>query len=876
MATPEKQKSGGCKINNLNFITMKKSFLALCLMLCLSFVNAQEEYIINFNDYKTGTQCLNGQDNWLTHYQTAGTSADFDVDYTGDGLLSPDESVAVFYPYGGAGIGRTATRKASENFGFNFKNGGIIDLEFDMLSCWWGAYVGVGFDADGDGHILQGMTEGDGGIYLRVAGSGNENHPNILLPNGKNVSIANYQQTNWARYKMSFDFSAFDGAGSLTVFVKDFDGTNWSEWTQLAEATELNMGLTPGSGDMRDYQVWDGIFMHSQGATGAFDNLLVRQMPPGNVQYINLPDIPKQLTINPPYTLNATTTSGLPVSFELISGPATIEGNVLTLTGETGTVTLKASQEGDDNWLPAPDVIKIFEVIDHTQYETDITIRRPYDSTNVYLPELKPIILNASLQIEHADALHFEEVTATINGEEVTLTTDFPDDANNGYFYAYWTPSEYGEHNMTVSVKTSGGNVTEKTSKFIITNEYDNIDVVTFDGDLQCTPSVHSAKGNYVIPTHVGAFNKINAHYDHNCINGKCDPYDRVGGVKVRNYRGEWMELFRYTTPFGVECEDNLDVTDYSSILQGLVEFELYFESWDGTGYMPTLTLNMTKGEPKFDYIDVNEIWFNTYSFGDYANRQPVPTIEYIFEENTEEAKLKLTTTGHNWSSGASNTWNTGNAAEFYEATHNIHINGKKAYDQHLWRTCNPNPAGCQPQNGTWEYYRSGWCPGSIAMVWDFDLTEYLTGDSTELVYEFDPTYLDECHPNHPNCKDGFTCVKCDAPDNPVMRVSGKVVSYSNNIAVLDGGVDIVPVGEYAAINYDVNIFPNPANTTLNFSSDYENGKLSVLIINAQGQEVRRFAFEGSRSIDVSDLTSGIYFVKILGGTMQTKKIIIK
>ena len=728
MAIQEKLKSGGCKINNtIRFIYMKKLFLTLSLVLCLVAVKAQDEYIINFNDYTTGTQCLNGQDNWQTHYQTAGSSQDFDVDYTGDGLLSPDESVAIFYPYGGAGVGRTATRKASENFGFNFKNGGIIDLEFDILPCWWGDYVGVGYDANGDGHILQGMTEGDGGVYLRIAGSGNENHPNIVLPNGNDIMISNYKQNGWARYKMSFDFSAYEGAGSLTVFVKEFDGTNWGEWMQLAEATELNMGMTPGSGDMKDYKVWDGIFMHSQGATGAFDNLLVRQMPEGNMQYINLPDIPKQLTINPPYTLEATTTSGLPVTFELISGPATIEGNILTLTGETGTVSLKASQSGDDNWLPAPDVIKTFEVIDPTAYETDITIRRPYDSTNVYLPELKTIIISTSLKVEHADALHFENVTASINGEDVTLNTIYPDDPENGYYYCYWTPSEYGEHTMTISVTTTGNpNPTTKTSTFTVTKDYEDISVVTLNGDLQCTPSIHKAQGNFVMPTHVGAFSNIKAHYDHNCINGDCDPYDRVGGVRVRNYRGEWMELFRYTTPFGGQCEDNLNVTDYTSVLQGLVEFELYFESWDGAGYAPILTFEMTKGDPEFDYANVEELWYDIYSFGDYARQQPVPRVKYFFTPETEAAKLKLITTGHNWSSGTNGTNNTGNAAEFYEATHKIHINNALAFEQHLWRTCNPNPAGCQPQSGTWTYNRSGWCPGSIAMVWDYDITKYI------------------------------------------------------------------------------------------------------------------------------------------------------
>ena len=177
----------------------------------------------------------------------------------------------------------------------------------------------------------------------------------------------------------------------------------------------------------------------------------------------------------------------------MISGPATIDGNILTLTGETGTVSLKATQAGNDEWLAAPDVVKTFQVIDHTAYQTDITIRRPYDGSLVYLPELKPIILNASLIVEHADALHFEEVTATVNGEEISLATDYPNDAENGYFYGYWTPSEYGDYNMTISVTTTGGNVTTKSSSFTVTNEFADLSVTAFDGDLQCTPSVHSA-----------------------------------------------------------------------------------------------------------------------------------------------------------------------------------------------------------------------------------------------------------------------------------------------------------------------------------------------------------------------------------------------
>ena len=842
------------------------------MMLCLTVVNAQVEYVINFDNYSIGTQCLNGQDNWSTHYQTASSSQDFDVDYSCDGLLSPNESVAIYYPYGGPGVGRTATRKASSNFNFNFKDGGIIDFEFDITPAWWGVFAGVGYDADGDGNILQGMTDGDGGVYLRIAGSGNDRHPNIVLPNGTDLLISNYRQEGWARYKMSFDFSAYDGAGSLTVFVKDFDGTNWSEWMQLSEATELNMGMTPGSGDMRDYKVWDGIFFHCQGGTGGFDNFLVRQMPEGNMQYINLPDVPKQLTINPPYTLEATSTSGLPVSFEMISGPATLNGNVLTLTGEVGTVSLKATQAGNDEWLAAPDVVKTFEVIDPMAYSTDITIRRPYDATNVYLPELKPIILNVSLQVEHADALLFEDVRCTIDGEDVVLSTDAPNDPENGYFYNYWTPARYGEHTMTVSVTTSGGNVTTKTSSFNITKDYDDVSVTTINGDLICTPSIHSAIGNYVMPTHVGAFNNIKAHYDHNCVDGVCDTYDRVGGVKVRNYRGQWMELFRYTTPFGVECEDNLDVTDFSSVLQGLVELELYFESWNGNGYNPTLTFDMTKGAPEFDYYNVDEIWFNIFSFGDYANQQPIPDVDYTFPEYTEAARLKIISSGHNWSSGANDTYNTGNAAEFYEATHGIKINDVKVYDQHLWRTCNPNPAGCQPQAGTWTYERSGWCPGSLGMVWDYSLNDYVAAGHAKLFYEFDPSYIDQCHPNHPDCVDGQTCTYCSAADNPILRVSGKVVSYSNDV----NSITEVPTLIDHQDPFEVNLLPNPANDVLRLTTNYEKGKVCVHILNMQGQEVRNFVFSETTTIDVSDLAPGMYFVNVIGGQMVTKKLVIK
>jgi len=57
----------------------------------------------------------------------------------------------------------------------------------------------------------------------------------------------------------------------------------------------------------------------------------------------------------PSLTLSASATSGLPVSFSLLSGPGELTGAQLTPTG-TGPVVVQASQAGNAQWLPAPSV----------------------------------------------------------------------------------------------------------------------------------------------------------------------------------------------------------------------------------------------------------------------------------------------------------------------------------------------------------------------------------------------------------------------------------------------------------------------------------------------------------------------------------------
>jgi len=62
-----------------------------------------------------------------------------------------------------------------------------------------------------------------------------------------------------------------------------------------------------------------------------------------------------------PITLSASATSGLAVKFSVVSGPATVSGSTLTITG-AGTVVVAANQSGNATFAAAPQVTKSITV----------------------------------------------------------------------------------------------------------------------------------------------------------------------------------------------------------------------------------------------------------------------------------------------------------------------------------------------------------------------------------------------------------------------------------------------------------------------------------------------------------------------------------
>jgi hypothetical protein len=99
--------------------------------------------------------------------------------------------------------------------------------------------------------------------------------------------------------------------------------------------------------------------------------------------------IPQTITFDPlpprtygdaPFELSASASSGLPVSFSIASGPASLSGNILTLTG-AGMVTVRASQAGDETRAPAPDVEQSFTVAKATATVTLGDLSATYDGS---------------------------------------------------------------------------------------------------------------------------------------------------------------------------------------------------------------------------------------------------------------------------------------------------------------------------------------------------------------------------------------------------------------------------------------------------------------------------------------------------------------
>jgi len=836
---------------------MKKSTVLMLLFAFIIGANAQE-VLYDFNDLDEGN--LNGQDNWTTVVNAGGSPNEMDVAYSYLGAVSYDGSKAVFYGQSGGNYGRTGSRTSHDDFPFDFTLGGPVQIEIDIHTGWWGTLFGFGYDANSNGYLMQAQetiveiedNEGGFGFHLGGASASYPAVNSFYMPDGSTIqyTFPLDEIGGWHKYKLFLDLDANDGAGSITMFVAEMEG----DYVAVSEISDLNLGMTPGTGTSTDPATWTKVFLHATGGTTGFDNLLIDQPDTGGLlyQYITFNPLGDHLSTDVPFTVNATSNQGLDVEFSVASGPATIVGNVVTLTGEAGIVSITASQPGNSEVAPADDVTQSFEVIDPMTVIPEMKIRNAVDGEVIRMPDLMDMKFAVSTEIEHPELLHIASAQFTVNGENVHGF-----ETSNGFFIGNWTPPAYGEYDVNVSIMTSGGvSITEAISFEVVSAapsmQFDVLDAYVFDGDNKIDTSFN-------LPSFAGTYTSVIATLEYGC---PCDAWDRVARVSIRGANGHWMELFKYVTPYGVTCSDQIDITDFVSQLQGNVDFKIEFPE-----SVISITFDYEAGTPEYKYSWMDNLWQGMYPFGDYANMQPVEPMTLNFQAGVEEAYLRLMSGGFSWG-----PTNTDNAAEFYDATHNIKINGNTEYQQHLWQTCNPNPASCQPQNGTWYYNRHGWCPGSIAMLFRYDLSQWIGSTDMNLQYEFYPDYIDYCHPNHPDCVTGVTCSDCNATWNPEIHVSGELVSYSNDVI-------ITSVKDRKPIEILLSVEPNPSTGIFKIASlggEFSTNS-SIEIYNTAGVLLKTYSSIPSMglNIDLSEFSKGVYLLLLKDDNQVTSKKLI-
>lgn len=474
----------------------------------------------------------------------------------------------------------------------------------------------------------------------------------------------------------------------------------------------------------------------------------------------------------------------------------------------------------------------------------------------IEMPQLRayPIYINAS--VEGLD--NIEEVKISING------TEYGVERMTGFYYYLWTPANYGNHEIIMTAITVAGEETSITRNINVVNSASSQTVTSLE-DVVIEFTGENDRwyyGTHTFPQFVGAYNNANAFLDVTCpsIAGGCDDWDRWAFIDVKAPDGNWIQLIRYITPYRVACSHEIDVTDYMSLLQGEVEIRVFIDTWGTGGWQLTLDTTYTAGTPEYAYSDVIEIWDDGYSFGDPANLQPVPTFNIEIPQAVESSHLRVSNTGHGWGQN-----NTSNAAEFFNATHYLDINGTETFTQNLWNQCNPNPDGCTNQQGTWQYPRAGWCPGAIAHPDTYDMTSNI-GTSFNLDYRFHPSYKDFCHPNNPDCVSGQTCTDCNDGYNPIYYVDTHLINRSNNPMIYGNVLSTNHIDNTQV--YDISVFPIPANGYFHVNTQYPDSKTRLTINTIDGRIVKTYYFNSSSelnnySFDVTNLSAGIYFMNI-------------
>ncbi|MEZ4396952.1 MAG: peptide-N-glycosidase F-related protein [Candidatus Krumholzibacteriia bacterium] len=371
---------------------------------------------------------------------------------------------------------------------------------------------------------------------------------------------------------------------------------------------------------------------------------------------------------------------------------------------------------------------------------------------------------------------------------------------------------------------------------------------------------------------------------------GDCDPWDRYAWLRLVHDLGggatEDIEIARFITPYDItgpptypgSCAWTYDVTDYKFLLKDLVTLKLYIESWMGNdrGWLITCDFAFVHGVSALQPYQVVNLYLDDWIiYGDTLldHEEELPPVVVDIPADAAAGKVRMTTTGHGFGFAE-------NCAEFCPKDHTIVVDGM-SYTHLLWQGCATNT--CSPQGGTWQYPRSGWCPGDKVTPWDNDISSLLVPGG-QMTFDYDiEQYFNPCNPTNPDCVPGQTCTDCnyDGTTPPNWKVMGQLILYRADPTAAPDAV------EAARLELGQN-HPNPFNPSTVFNYTLaEPGTVTLRIYSPGGrlliEQTREHAASGTFNFrwdgrDAQGLrqASGVYFYEVeMGAERQSRKMLL-
>jgi hypothetical protein len=267
--------------------------------------------------------------------------------------------------------------------------------------------------------------------------------------------------------------ASITGAGSVTVIAQQPGNQNYNPSAEIARTFTISkasqrLSITPVSpktyGDaafklsVKTSSGLSPVIEVTSGPARVEEDLIVltgagrvslRISQPGNENYLAAKDttqafavakanqtisftsLPKATFGDPDITLNAHTSSGLDIIYQLVSGPGSIDTNRLVIKG-AGQLIIRATQAGNANYNPATDVTQTLIVAKRKQViQLDTLLDRNYSPAPFDIPLVSnstlPIRINVTGPAELVNGTRLRMLRAGV----VTLTTVQPGDTNN-------------------------------------------------------------------------------------------------------------------------------------------------------------------------------------------------------------------------------------------------------------------------------------------------------------------------------------------------------------------------------------------------------------------------------------------------------------